>query len=534
LQAAEGGLYMVNLTTLKSTQVQLPDATHEYGTRQDILGINNGSGGAFLTRDETDLGMYYLSTDGTLTPAGASADLFSVAPNLVDWLAIQDNIRLFAAGSSQPRVFDLPAGMKSGHIGRIIWRPDASGIFLVNGSRQVYALDFSSGLSTLVGSSLPDTMPEIFFWIRTASGITIPTGTPEPAGPAHLPSGSRIQLDQIHMASQTEGWGIAGGYLLVTGDGGRTWREVTPGAYQADQIYGAFLDEKTAWIIFSHTGQIDDPLTIHFTTDGGSTWSSNQGQPMTTNVFGDTTWAEFSVLDGRNVWVMLRGVYLGAGTHYNHAIFHTSDGGLNWTSLYSELSDDYTGMVFADTSLGLRTLQTTGAYGPGAPAYDTTTDGGATWVSHELPAPLDAPGLFDQYPYCESYQPVLLSAKSVHLLVGCFDYSNPPVQFSSYLYSSSDGGGSWTTVKLPDKVLASQDTLFYFDASRALLLGREIYQSADGGQTWSYVQTVNWDGQFSFVDSQNGWAVVRANGEVGLVQTTNGGKSWSEIKPTIK
>jgi photosystem II stability/assembly factor-like uncharacterized protein len=368
----------------------------------------------------------------------------------------------------------------------------------------------------------------------TSQSITAwPTLAPQPAAPAQLPAGNPIQLDEIHMVSQTEGWGISGGTLLVTANGGQTWREVTPSVGEVDKIYGAFLDRQTAWIIFSNGGHIDNSLTIYFTTDGGRTWSTNQGPPIITNVIGDSTWAEFALLDAQNVWVMVRGVYAGAGTHFNHELFHTSDGGLTWTSLDGEISDDYTGMVFADTQFGLRTLQTIGPYAPGAPAYDVTTDGGATWEGRELPPPPEAPDLFNQYPYCESYQPVLLSTQYVHMLVGCFDYKTPPQQFTSYLYSSQDGGTTWTTVHLPDKVLASQDTLIYFDADQALLLGRDMYQSADGGQTWSFVQTVTWDGQFSFVDPQHGWGVVGAEGLVALVNTIDGGKRWAEIKPAI-
>jgi photosystem II stability/assembly factor-like uncharacterized protein len=245
------------------------------------------------------------------------------------------------------------------------------------------------------------------------------------------------------------------------------------------------------------------------------------------------TWAEFAELDAKNVWVMARAVYLGAGTHFNHELFHTADGGQSWTSLDGEISDNYTGMVFADPEFGLRTLQTLGAYGPGAPAYDVTTDGGATWENRELPPPPGVPDLFNQYPYCETYQPVLLSAQSVHMLVGCFDDNTPPQQFTSYLYSSQDGCTTWTTVHLPNKVQASLDRLFYFDATHALLLGRDMYKSADGGQTWAYVQTVNWDAQLSFVDPLHGWATGGAAGQKALVNTIDGGKKWALIKPTI-
>jgi formylglycine-generating enzyme required for sulfatase activity/photosystem II stability/assembly factor-like uncharacterized protein len=360
-----------------------------------------------------------------------------------------------------------------------------------------------------------------------------PTLAPPPTATAQLLPGSHFQLDEIHMVSQTEGWGISGGTLLVTADGSQTWRDVTPGVGQGNKIYGAFLDRQTAWIIFSYGNHIDYSLTIYFTTDGGQTWSTNQGPPLTTDVSGDSTWAEFAILDARNAWVMARGVQVGAGVHYRHKLFHTSDGGLTWTSLDGDISDDYTGMVFANTQFGLRTLQDLGFYGSGAPAYNVTIDGGATWEGRNLPPPPEAPDLFSQYPYCETYQPVLLSAQSVHMLMACFDNHNPPTKFTSYLYSSQDGGTTWTTVHLPDKVLASQDTLIYFDADHALLLGRDMYQSADGGPTWSFVQTVSWDGQFSFVDPQHGWGVVRGGGLVALVNTINGGKTWAEIKPAI-
>ena len=166
VQAAETGLFLVNLATLESTKVQVPDPTPDYWIRQGILSMSNGSERAFLIRDYADQGMYYLSTSGVLTPTGTSADLFSVSPNQLDWIAIKDNIQLFPAGGSQTRTFNLPAGTKRGDFARIVWRPDSSGIFLVSNNRQLYALDFSSGNSTLVEQSLYTAGPEGLIWIR--------------------------------------------------------------------------------------------------------------------------------------------------------------------------------------------------------------------------------------------------------------------------------------------------------------------------------------------------------------------------------
>jgi photosystem II stability/assembly factor-like uncharacterized protein len=360
-----------------------------------------------------------------------------------------------------------------------------------------------------------------------------PTVASQPAAPAQLPSGTKIQLDEIHMVNQGDGWGISGGLLLKTADGGRTWREITPATGQADRVYAVFLDAQTAWMVFSMGGQVDNPLTIYHTTDGGITWTYNQGPPIYTQVVGDTTWAEFATLNAQNIWMLVRGVYVGAGTHYNHELFHSTDGGITWISQDGEISDDYTGMVFADENFGLRTLQTIGFYGPGAPTYDVTIDGGTTWVNRELPPPPGAPNLFIDYPYCESYQPILLSTQSIHMLVGCFDYSDPPTQFTSYLYTTQDGGTTWTMVHLPAKVLASQSSLFYFDVQNALLLGKNMYKSTDGGQTWIYVQTVSWQAQLTFVDPLHGWATGGLPGEKALVSTIDGGKKWVLVKPTI-
>lgn len=64
-------------------------------------------------------------------------------------------------------------------------------------------------------------------------------------------------------------------------------------------------------------------------------------------------------------------------------------------------------------------------------------------------------------------------------------------------------------------------------------LGKDIYQTADGGQTWTKMSTVQWEGQFSFVSEQLGWAVARSGKEYALVQTEDGGKTWDIIDPVI-
>jgi hypothetical protein len=368
---------------------------------------------------------------------------------------------------------------------------------------------------------------------------------PQPAAPPHLQAGEKLKLDFIHMANFSEGWSISGSSLLVTRDGGKTWLEVSPPetlpAGTLAKAYGAFPDEKTAWVVFGfdQTGatdpayayfQIPQNASVWSTADGGKTWVASP--PLMHEAVGDMTWAEFTVLDDTTGWMMVRGVYIGAGIHYNAQFLQTLVG-VTWKPIPGgDLGVDYTGMVFTDKNNGWLTWQSTGAYAAGPPEYAVTNDGGNSWDSRELPPPDNAPDLFTQLDYCEPYQPNLLSAQSVRLLVACFDYYTPPKKYAGYLYSSEDAGKSWTILPLPEKVVGNDSTLIFFDEKTCLLLGRDLYQSNDGGKTWTFIKTVSWTGQFSFLDDQTGWAVATSdNHENALVQTSNGGKTWSKLDP---
>ncbi len=365
-----------------------------------------------------------------------------------------------------------------------------------------------------------------------------PVASPQPAVAHHSP-GDPIVLDRIAMVDALNGWAVSGGDVLFTADGAQTWREAMPPEVLTSgtqiQAQGAFLDSQHAWVVFSLDRQIPMSAVVWRTDDSGRTWTA--GASLEHQAFGDQVWAEFFALDAIHLWLIVRGVYVGAGTHYDGQLLRSADSGLTWLPSIGngnfDYNYDYTGLIFADPDHGLVTWQTTGAYAPSPPEYALTSDGAVNWQVRQLPPPAGEPDLFDTFEYCEPFQPQMLSIRSIRLLVGCFDFHDPPEVFSSYLYSSEDGGSTWTSLRLPEKVLANRATLFFFEAENALLLDRDIYRSADGGQSWDYVKSVNWDAQFSFVDPQTGWAIARANDETALVKTSNGGASWIEIRPVI-
>jgi hypothetical protein len=75
--------------------------------------------------------------------------------------------------------------------------------------------------------------------------------------------------------------------------------------------------------------------------------------------------------------------------------------------------------------------------------------------------------------------------------------------------------------------------LFPAEGDVLLALGREIYRSYDRGHTWTLIKQVAWDGQFSFVGSENGWAVARNEDEIAFVRSKDGGTTWQLIVPTL-
>jgi hypothetical protein len=366
----------------------------------------------------------------------------------------------------------------------------------------------------------------------------------QPAAPPHFSEGDVPPLDSVHMINTTDGWAIGGAYVFTTRDGGMTWKEVTPPQQVEEgslaQVYGAFPDEETAWVIYGlDLANIGDPFYLQIppeavvwsTFNGGESWIASP--PLMHEAYGDATWAELAAVDDATGWMMVRGVYVGAGIHYAAQLFQTVDG-IAWIPIPNgDVGVDYTGMVFADEENGWLTWQTTGAYAAAPPEVARTTDGGYTWEVMELPPPDDAPDLFADYEYCEPYSPNLLSASSIRLLVACYGFSGPSNDTLRFIYRSDDAGDSWTIYPVPEMPNSTASTLIFTDEENSLLLGRDLLQSSDGGETWDLVKTVYWDGQFSFVDERNGWAIARNQEEIALVQTEDGGRTWSRLDPVV-
>jgi photosystem II stability/assembly factor-like uncharacterized protein len=371
--------------------------------------------------------------------------------------------------------------------------------------------------------------------------------TPTLAGPAisHFALGQKIDLTYIHMADANQGWGIGGlnkasDHVFRTKDGGQTWRDVTPpqpapGADASTAALGYFLDANTAWAAYGpppDAGGAPPYIQVWKTTDGGGTWT--YASVDTSLVSGEAFSPYYlNFADAQHGWLL---VFLGGGMmHAYVALFTTIDGGANWTDILDPSMDNdiqsfsKTGMVFADAQTGWLTRDSEGV--DPTPHVFRTTDAGVTWTRLDLPAPVDAPNLYDTYA-CSSYSPNAFSVLSVTLAMKCLDTDTFKIE-KDYAYSSTDSGVTWQTYALPADYRLGEG-LFFFSPQSGLALGRKIYATADGGKTWKFVQQVYWDGQFSFVSSDLGWAyVINDQREIALVKTINGGKTWAILHPQV-
>jgi photosystem II stability/assembly factor-like uncharacterized protein len=384
----------------------------------------------------------------------------------------------------------------------------------------------------------------------TATELIPPTtiaSTPTLAGPAlaHLVPGQKIDITFIHMVDVNQGWGIGGlnkasDHVFFTKDGGQTWRDVTPpqphaGAGASITALGYFPNAITARVAYgppADSGGVPPFIQVWTTNDSGATWT--YGSIDTSGVSGEAFSPYYlNFADSQHGWLM---VYLGAGMmHAYVALFQTTDGGATWTDILdpSTVNDiqsfPKTGMVFVDPLTGWLTRDAQGV--DPTPHIFRTADGGVTWTRLDLPAPGDVPNLYDSYS-CSSYSPNAFSALSVTIAMKCLDNDTFKIE-KDYAYFTSDGGITWKTYPLPADYTLGEG-LYFFTPQNGLALGRKIYKTSDGGQTWKFIQQVSWDGQFSFVSMQFGWAhVYNDQGETALVKTVNGGGTWTMLHPLV-
>jgi len=234
-----------------------------------------------------------------------------------------------------------------------------------------------------------------------------------------------------------------------------------------------------------------------------------------------------------------------AGTHWDLKYLSTrdcstSDGpeGL-WSILFKTPSEGWGGFVqnkFTDFPYNQE------RYVGGWDLY-RTTDAGASWEAVTLPEP---PGFLEETMKSENAQEVATCGVTrivpfVYEVFGlqmrCFI---TPTHAFQYYYLTFNNGLDWTAWPATGGEEFVVDPYRDYKATgwrfvRSTVGGlSEIQQTLDRGHTWNTIKKVAWDSaSFDFVDEQNGWSLVTAGMNTMFLKTTDGGRSWELLAPSV-
>lgn len=387
----------------------------------------------------------------------------------------------------------------------------------------------------LTPTSLPTQLP-------TQTPAPSPTETSAPVNAiTHFDTGQEVTITSINMLDEQNGWAhgsLSNGseHLLRTTDGGNTWQDVNPPQSSPEGTATLWLasyplDTDLAWAFFSHSeGIAPEQAVVWHTQDGGLTWQT--GQPLLMEgIDNQFSVSDIQFLDPQNGWLL---AHVGVGMNHDYVmLYRTQDGGTSWQRLIDPYMDGgiqacyKPGMQLVDGQQGWLSVNCNGVM-PGAILYHTQ-DGGSTWESITLPAPTADPTLFENpAAACGVDDLVFFTPSSGKFTLTCANYETDPLTYLYYLYTTQDGGLTWTATAYPGGHLT------FLNDQIGWTQNQDIFQTKDGGANWIKTAMVSWEGEFDFVSEKLGWSVARSGDDIALVKSEDGGVYWTMIEPVIE
>jgi photosystem II stability/assembly factor-like uncharacterized protein len=279
-------------------------------------------------------------------------------------------------------------------------------------------------------------------------------------------SGTTASLRGVDAVNARVAWASgSGGTFLTTTNGGVTWRAGTvTGAEQLDFRDIHALDEGTAFMLSSGSG---DKSRIYKTTDGGSNWTLLFTNPDAAGFF-----------DAIAFWDARRGIVLGDPVNGEFTIFTTDDGGAHWQRQHTPPALPNEGAFAASgTCLVIRGKREAwfGTGGPGAARVFHSMDGGKSWTVVGAPMRNDSAssGIFS-----------LAFSDARHGIAVGGDY-NKAGETAGNVVVTSDGGKTWIA-PTGSRPGGFRSAVIYIRSERSWIAvgtsGSDI--SPDGGITW--------------------------------------------------
>jgi photosystem II stability/assembly factor-like uncharacterized protein len=344
-------------------------------------------------------------------------------------------------------------------------------------------------------------------------------------------------VQALRFSTPNSGWALVqdestgGLHLIVSADGGTTWRDVTSVvAPRSARVAGDpfFSGRDDGWVPVDR-GAGDGRragLLVDRTTDGGRHWEAGK-------VLSGPAQADVFFLNQAAGWLeATAGAAMGCEPAQ---IYATHDSGLTWREVSaSPLCDgtggtangigagcDKDGIGFASATVGFAALWCNG----GTSGLERSVDGGRTWAPSGPLLPNGAGG-------AGAWPPAFSGEQDGAAAV--WNGSEP------FVAVTSDAGGRWRLERLPAG-LSSQpgpsnsrcpgaSCLDIVTASTwVVALGRNLYETSDGGRVWTLVESgLSLVGLATdFVTAQAGWAWGGTSGR--LFRTIDAGRRWEAL-----
>ncbi len=292
-------------------------------------------------------------------------------------------------------------------------------------------------------------------------------------------------LDLVFINANT-GWACGYDGVIKTTNGGSLWFPVNNGIDLAClSIF--FIDENTGWVA-------NDFDLIYKTTNGGNSWNYGIEEGAYGNKSFDFINANTGFFAIYN-WAKNSGEFSRSNTAdgYDHGIFKTTDGGIDWFSIDVPLTTNYNAVDFPGSGTIGYTCGGSGDEG-GTGYMLKTTDEGVIWTE------MDVTG-------------------SAHLTDLSFidQLTGWAVGSGSTVIYTSNGGMNWT---LRNSSIEDDLVSVYFinENTGWTCGGNNIYNTTDAGMTWTLAQNI-FPGLTSITfKNSKGWI----SGENGLILKNDG------------
>jgi len=239
------------------------------------------------------------------------------------------------------------------------------------------------------------------------------------------PGGGRDVIARAEMIGPSEAWATTGKRLALTEDAGQQWRTITPRGIRAESIRATFFsDAMHGWVVVCPNPYVTHPqLSVLSTSDGGATWNSSE--------IVDPSLMSIAKVDisfvGEHGWVVVDEQSPGGSNAISH-LYSSPDSGRTWSTLPRPPVPGELKFTSADEGWL--------AGGVGVQSLWRSRDGGQSWSQVKLGLPA---GVEEEM---VGYGTPEIAEDGSGLLPVTF--SKPGYETEVGVYTSSDGGDSWT------------------------------------------------------------------------------------------